>query len=354
MFGMRFVKVEPTTYLMMFRQGRVVREGVGLSCFYYAPTTSLVAVPIGSQEQGFIFEHVTADFQNVTVQGQATFRIAEPRRIAGQLDYSLARNRRGYASEDPQKLPQRVLKLLEVLTQQALLKLPLKAALRAAAVVAAEVEAALKAHAEIVALGLEVQAVSIQAIRPLPETARALEAEARESILRSADEAVFLRRNAAVTNERAIRESELETEIAVEHKKRAIREAQMDAEASVRARKHELRKADMHADIAIETSRQDFVTLNAENTRTLAEAEAHRLGAVMAALEKADPRVVQAIAATGMQPSQLIAQAFGGIAEKAERIGQLNVSPELLQTLAAASHGPGGAGGRRNDHAERR
>jgi hypothetical protein len=34
-----------------------------------------------------------------------------------------------------------------------------------------------------------------------------------------------------------------------------------------------------------------------------------------------------------MQPSQLIAQAFTGIAEKAERIGQLNVSPDLLQTL---------------------
>lgn len=36
-----------------------------------------------------------------------------------------------------------------------------------------------------------------------------------------------------------------------------------------------------------------------------------------------------------MQPSQLIAQAFGGIAERAERIGQLNVSPELLNGLLA-------------------
>ena len=74
----------------------------------------------------------------------------------------------------------------------------------------------------------------------------------------------------------------------------------------------------------------------ADNTRTLAEAEAHRLRAVMKALESADPRVVQALAAAGMQPSQLIAQAFGGIAEKAEKIGQLNVSPELLQSLLHA------------------
>ena len=43
--------------------------------------------------------------------------------------------------------------------------------------------------------------------------------------------------------------------------------------------------------------------------------------------------MVQALAATGMQPGQLIAQAFGNIAQNAERIGQLNVSPELLNSL---------------------
>ena len=91
----------------------------------------------------------------------------------------------------------------------------------------------------------------------------------------------------------------------------------------------------MEADIVNEDRRKSFVALNAENTRTLAEAEAHRLASVMKALENADPRVVQALAAGGMQPAQLIAQAFGGIAERAERIGQLNMSPELLQSLLA-------------------
>jgi hypothetical protein len=57
----------------------------------------------------------------------------------------------------------------------------------------------------------------------------------------------------------------------------------------------------------------------------------------MRALEAADPRVVQALTAAGMQPGQLIAQAFGGIAERAERIGQLNLSPELLQSLMGSS-----------------
>jgi Trk K+ transport system NAD-binding subunit len=91
----------------------------------------------------------------------------------------------------------------------------------------------------------------------------------------------------------------------------------------------------MEADIALEDTRTAFVETNAANTRVLAEAEAHRVGAVMEALKSTDPRVVQALAAVGMQPGQLIAQAFGGIAERAERIGQLNVSPELLAGLLA-------------------
>ena len=62
----------------------------------------------------------------------------------------------------------------------------------------------------------------------------------------------------------------------------------------------------------------------------------------MQALEKTDPRVVQAVASMGMQPGQLIAQAFGGIAERAERIGQLNVSPDLLQALMNDKVAPSG------------
>jgi len=170
-------------------------------------------------------------------------------------------------------------------------------------------------------------------VKPTPDTAKALEAEAREAILKNADEAIFARRNFAVERERAIRESELDTEIAVEQKKRSIRETQMDAEASVVAKKNELREAGMVADITLEGKRKDFVELNAGNTRTLADAEAYRVGALMKIFEGVDTKVIQALAAAGMQPAQLIAQAFTGIAERAERIGQLNVSPDLLQTL---------------------
>ena len=85
----------------------------------------------------------------------------------------------------------------------------------------------------------------------------------------------------------------------------------------------------------LDKGRQEFVRINAMNIRTTAEAEAHRIAAVVEALKAADPKIVQALVATGMQPGQLIAQAFGGLAERADRIGQLNLSPDLLQSLLA-------------------
>jgi hypothetical protein len=336
MLGIKFIKVQPTTYLLQYKGGNVVREGAGMSFFYYAPTTSLVAVPVGSRSEDFIFQQTTADFQAVTVQGQVTYRVGDPKKIAQMLNFTLKADGNTFESDDPDKLRQRVIATVEVLSQKAIKGLPLKAALQATDEIAEAVTAGLAAHAEIRSLGLEILGVAVLAIKPTPETARALEAEARESILKAADEAIFVRRNAAVENERAIRESELDTEIAVELKKRAIKETQMEAEASIRARKAELRKADMEADILLEEQRKEFVVRNAENTRTLAEAEAHRVKAVMAALQNSDPRVVQALAAVGMRPAQLIAQAFGAIAEKAEKIGQLNVSPELMQALLKA------------------
>jgi regulator of protease activity HflC (stomatin/prohibitin superfamily) len=333
MFGIRFIKADPTTHLMQVRRGRVVKQGAGQSFFYFAPTSSLVAVPVGSQILPFIFEQITADFQSVTVQGNLSYRIARPEQLATMLNFTLRTDGRGYASEDPQNLRVRVEGIVEVMVQQAVSVQPLTETLRSAEPMARRIEEALRAQADIVALGIEIQSLSIAAIKPKVETVRALEAEVREQILKAADEAIYARRNAAVENERAIKESELDTEVAVELKQRTIRETKMEADAAIRRKELDLEAADLESRIVMEGRRREFVGLEADNTRTSAEAEAFRVQAVMKALESADPRVVQALAAVGMAPGQLIAMAFGGIAEKAEKIGQLNVSPELLQSL---------------------
>lgn len=340
MFGIRFIKADPTTHLMQVRRGRIVRQGAGQSFFYFAPTASLVAIPVGSQILPFIFDQTTADFQSVTVQGSLSYRIAEPSRLATMLNFTLRADGKGYASEDPQNLRARVEGIVEVMVQQAVSVQRLTETLRTAEPMARGIEEALRTQADIVALGIEVQSLSIAAIRPKAETARALEAEVREQILRGADEAIYARRNAAVENERAIKESELDTEVAVEMKQRTIRETRMEADAAIRRKELDLEASDLESRITMESRRQEFVGLEAANSRTMAEAEAFRVQSVMQALEAADPRVVQALASVGMAPGQLIAMAFGGIAEKAEKIGQLNVSPELLQSLIGSTARP--------------
>src|SRR6267142_434691 len=335
MFGMKFIKVQPTTYLLQYRGGKITREGVGPSFFYYSPTTSLVAVPVASTDTPFIFQETTADCQSVTIQGQVTYRVSEPRRLAALLNYTLSWDGEGYVSEDPDKLPERVIHVINVLARAELQKLPLREAIRASDDLVESVKGGLSVSDEIVSLGLEVLGLSILAIKPTPETARALEAETREKLFREANEAIYARRNSAVEQERAIKENELNTEIAVENKKRQIRETQMEANRAVHEKESLLKKEALEANIGLEDRRKSLVALAAENAKAEADACAYGVSSTMKALSTADAKILQALASTAMKPEKLIAFAFQELSGKADKIGQLNISPDLLRELLA-------------------
>ena len=337
MLGMRFIKVEPTDYVLQFKRGKIQREGAGLSFFYFAPTTSLVRIPVGSVDVPFIFVEVTADFQEVTVQGQLTYRVTEARKLAQLMNFTLTADGRDYASEDPRKLPERLINHTQVLTRASIQSLRLKEALGQSDNLVASLRQGLQSADAIASLGVEILGLSILAIKPTPETSRALEAEAREQVLREADEAIYARRNAAVEQERGIKENELNTEIAVENKKRQIKEAQMEAEKSVQQKKREIREAEIATKIAIEEKNKQLVTLSTANAKEEADSKAYAIAAVMKALAGADPKILQALTSANMDSGQLIALAFKEIAEGAERIGQLNMSPDLLRELLQRS-----------------
>jgi hypothetical protein len=333
MFGLRFIKVPPTAYLLQYQNGRLVREGLGLAFFYYAPTTSLVAVPTGSTEVPFIFEETTSDFQMVTIQGQITYRVREPKKLAALMNFMLAPSGERYATDDPDKLPQRLINIVNVQARAQIQKLPLRQAVQESDALVTTLRPVLVESPEVAALGLEILGFSVLAIKPTPETARALEAGAREQLLKEADEAIFRRRNAAVENERAIKENELNTENAVELKKRQIRETRMDADRGVQEKQRLLKEAEMAASVALEQKRKELVELEAQNAKAEADARAYNIEATMKALGTGDARILTALANAGMKPEQLIAVAFQEIAGKADKIGQLNISPDLLREL---------------------
>lgn len=337
MLGFRFIKFQPSEYVLKYRNGKIVKEGAGISFYYYAPTTSIVVVPVGSVDAPFIFEEVTSDFQTVTVQGQITFRIVDQKKISGLHNYTLDMKGKGYASDDPQKLPQRVINIVRVLTKKTLEGLQLKDAIKSSEVLAKGILNEIRENEEINLIGIEILGLSILAILPNKETSRALEAQAREQILKKADEAIYERRNASIEQERRVKENEFNTEIAIENKKKQVRETQIEAERAVQLKQNQLKEEQMNFDTTLEEKRKDLIDLTVLNSKAEADAKAYELSAVMKALEGIEPNVIQSLASIGMQPNKLIAIAFQELAEKAGQIGQLNISPDLLQELMRES-----------------
>lgn len=338
MFGIRFIKFQPGEYVLKYKNGKVVKQGAGISFYYYAPTTSIIVVPAGSMDVPFMFEEVTADFQSVTVQGQIAFRIVDQKKIAGLLNYTLDMKRgKGYLSDDPQKLQQRVINTVRVLTKKTLESLPLEEAIKSSEKLAGQILDAMKQHEVINRFGIEILDLSILAILPGKDTARALEAQTREQILKKADEAIYERRNASIEQERKVKENEFNTEIAVENKKRQVKEVQLESDRAVQQKQNGLKEEQLQFETAMEEKKKDLIGLSVQNAKAEADAKAYELSAVMKALEGMDAGVIQALASIGMQPDKLIALAFQGLAENAGKIGQLNISPELLQEILRGS-----------------
>ncbi len=333
MFGISYLKVDPTTFVLHYTAGRLRRQGAGLAFYYFAPRSSISAVPLASVDVPFIYNETTADFQPITVQGQLTYRVVDPVKIAGLLNFTLAANRRSYVSEDPGKLSQRIVNLVQTLTRAEAQHLPLRAALISSDAIVQNVLAAARESDMLTALGVELLAFSILGIRPTPEMAKALEAEAREDLQRKSDEAIYARRNAAVEQERKIKENELSTEIAVEEKKRQIREAQMNAEIAVEDKKRQVRELQMSTDIALEQQRLSLVEIHTANAKVEADAQAYALEATLKPLAAIDPQALLVLAARSVDPRLMIALGFKELAQNAAKIGQLNISPDLLDSL---------------------
>ena len=313
----RYLKTTPTQYVMLFKSGQVKREGAGLSFFYWEPTSSLVIVPLSSSDVPFAFQESTGDFQTITVQGQLTWRVADAKKLASLLDYSVTTSGQ-WKSDDPRKVEERLVHTAQLLTQSVVGKLSLKQALASSETLAATLLGGLRASEVVKLLGLEILSVAVLSVRPTPEMARALEAEAREALQRKSDEAIYERRTAAVESERRVKESELQTEVMVEQKRRHIRETKMAA------------------DIAMEKEREALVEQTAANDKKAAEAAAWALTKQLEPLRTMDWKILSAMQAGGGDPGNNIAVAFRELAENAARIGELNISPDLLRALVPA------------------
>lgn len=296
MLGLRYHKSPPTTYVFLYRRGKLVAEGAGLSFLYWAPVSTIVQVPMKSADLPFVFREMTSDFQEITVQGQLSYRVQDPRRLANLLDYTLG-------SEESETLGQRLVQAAQTRTRSFIERLSLREALSSAGRIMEELKSSLPADPSITLLGVEVLEVLVAAVRPTPDMAKALEARVREELKREADDAVYARRNAAVEAERRIKESEMATELAVEEKRAGLLESRT------------------------------------ANDKKAADSRAYALEAVLKPIRDLDWRILLAVVTGKLDSGLMIASAFRDLAQNADKIGELNISPDLLARLLKGEGG---------------
>ena len=239
-----YYKGEPNTYTICFKDGKVRKHGAGINFWYSPLTTTISAIPVASQESHFVFTETTADFQEVAIQGSLTYRLDAPLDVASRLDYTVDPTKKRYKSEDPSKLVQRVINVVQGHTRALISQLSLEKALTSVGSVAKEVLAHVSAAQDLSSLGVVIEGLHFVSIKATPEMQKALEADFRESLSKRADQAIYDRRKAAVEEERKIRESEMNTDVELENRKKALVDTQARNElklAEAQAKAEELK-----------------------------------------------------------------------------------------------------------------
>lgn len=331
MFGISYIKFDSMTYVIHFKNGNIVKEGRGLSFFYFAPNSSIAAIPVGSNDLPFIFEETTNDYQSITIQGQVTYKIGNPKQLAELLDFTVD-NKGQYKKNDSEKLHQRIINEAQTATSSFIHRIGLKEAIRSAKSIETKIQEGLLSSQAISILGIDILTVNVLAIKATPEMSRALETETREALSQEADHAIYERRNYAVEQERKIKESELNTEIAVEEKKKQIDEKKVEAEIQKAESDRKLREMKVQADIAVENQRKLLIDQKTANERKEADAQGYVIETTLKPYKDIDWKTLTALN-NNPDPRFNIALAFRQLAENADRIGNLNISPDLLDSL---------------------
>ena len=331
MFGIKHIKFDSMTYVLHYKNGNIKREGRGFSFFYFAPNSSIVAIPMGSNDLPFIFNESTNDYQTVNIQGQISYKITNPKILADVLDFTV--NDSGqYKKNDIEKLNQRIINEAQTATSSFIHEIKLKDAIRSAKDIEKRIQEGLKSSQVVDMLGIEILGASILAVQATPEMTRALETETREKLQQEADQAIYERRNFAVEQERKIKESELNTEIAVEEKQKQIAEKKMESEVQKAENERKLREMKIEADIAVENQRKQLIEQKTANDKKEADTQGYVIETTLKPYKNIDWKILTALN-NNPDPKFNISLAFRQLAENAGKIGSLNISPELLESI---------------------
>src|SRR3989344_691216 len=288
MLGIKYFKAEPTEFARMQVGGKTKKEGVGISAFYMPFRTTIEMISVAGSDQPFTFQETSEDNQEINLQGGFIYRISDPRLAIAKYNFSIDPDTKTYQTEDNRKLPELILHIVRGEARRIIQSTKLEKILTMGEELAEKVTRGLRARDTIAGTGVNFQDLYFEAIRPKPEIAKALEATFRESLLQRADEAIYARRAVAVEKERAIQENEMKTKIELEEQKKKL------------------------------------VELEGTNTLQIADYKANATKKELAAY-------------TGIAPEMIVAQALLRLGERADKIGNLTITPEMLSGIMNAT-----------------
>jgi regulator of protease activity HflC (stomatin/prohibitin superfamily) len=295
MFGIGHFKGQPTDFIIRYSSGVMRQSGQGISFYYWHYNTQIVAIPTTSTDAHFVFKEITNNFQEVTIQGQVTYRITNPTKASELLNLRIDPETYKHVTEDLKVLAQRITNILQIETRSEVEKRSLEEMIRDSQSIASIINSRLREGTLLQSFGVELISLYFLSVRAAPEMVKAMEAEYRESLLRKADEAVYARRAAAVDEERKIKEKELSS------------------------------------DVALELQRKEFLILQGNNA--LQEAENHGVALEREAQSKAKATEMELSVLRSLEPRTLLALALRELGQNAGRVGNLTITTEMLSNL---------------------
>lgn len=311
----RHLRSDASSFVLHYKGERLAKSGRGIAFWFMPMSSSVAELPADDREVSFVVHGRSTDYQDVTVQGVVTYRVADPRVLAQRVDFTIDLATGAYKKQPLEKIAL-------VLSQLAHEHAWTYVATTEVRTILAEghtrireaVGAALADDEGLREMGVEIASVRVSSVRPTAEVERALEAPARERIQQSADEATFARRALAVEKERAIAENALVNQIEL-----ARTEERLIAQRGSNARKEALERAEAER-IAAEAS--------AARTKIESEAKAGAVRDVEGAHVEIEKQRLAAYEAT--PPGVMLGMAAKELAQKLKHVDHLNVGSDGL------------------------
>lgn len=322
----RHLSSEPNEHVLLFRKGRLVGQGVGVSYWFVPLTAAIAQVPTEDLETTFLLSERTRDHQEVNVQVTIAYRAVDPERLARRVDFGVSLETGRWLERPLDRLAaiwrQRVQDPVRTLIGDVTLVEALTAGPRA---LRAAIEGAVAADEDLTDMGLAPVKVQVDNVSAIPELDKALQTPAREQLQEKADQAMFQRRALAVEKERTIRENELQTEIELEARQEDLIEQRTRNERLTVEREVEAERLRVEATV----ERQRVVAEGeARDQRVRSQAEAASIEATMGARAKGEAQRLEAW--RGAPARVLIGLALQELAQNIDGIQHLNITPNFL------------------------